>query len=204
MFTKFQFTGKLTRDRQPVRKSQCDDASESQTNPAETPSRSHRRPTRRLRLLALSLAGATCALVLGAGAASAASGPQWSPRIAPQYWQGYFGNCNILSGPVYDPYTTSDGRFAVIGGGQLSCSTIHSYQVRTQEYFSRTGAGTSYYLQSDSGWYSAANYGFPTGIQETGRLCGTGYWFTRVTVSVAGYSTLYFDSNPHYVAATLC
>lgn len=34
-------------------------------------------------------------------------------------------------------------------------------------------------------------------------MYGTGYWFTRVTVSDAGYSSLYFGSTPHYAPATL-
>lgn len=202
MFTKPQITSKPARSQQLVRQPNRNDSTASQASPAGLPGRRPGRLGRRLRWLALSVAGATCALVFGAGAASAASGPQWSPVISPQYWSGYFGNCSILAGPVYDPYTTG-GRFDVIGGGQLFCSTSHSYSVKTQEYFSWTGTGASYYLQSDSGWYSATNSGFPTTIQETGRICGTGYWFTRVTVSVAGYSPLYFDSTPHYVPATL-
>ena len=203
MFTKSQIISKPTRGQQPVRQSPGDDSSGSRTSPAERAGRRQGRPARCLRWLALSMAGATCALAFGTVAASAASGPQWSPYVAPQYWTGYFGNCDIVAGPVYDPYT-SGGRFDVIGGGQLFCGTSHSYQIKTQEYFSSTGAGASYYLISDSGWYSATNSGFPTAILETGRVCGTGYWFTRVTVGVAGYSSLYFDSNPHYVSATLC
>lgn len=203
VFTKPQIISKPVRIQQLVRQPQRDDSAVSQASRAGLPGRSRRQPGRRLRWLALSVAGAICALVFGAGVASAASGPQWSPAISPQYWSGYFGNCSIVAGPVYDPYTTG-GRYDVIGGGQLFCSTSHSYSVKTQEYFSRTGAGASYYLQSDSGWYSATNSGFPTSIQETGRVCGTGYWFTRVTVSVAGYSSLYFDSTSHYASATLC
>jgi hypothetical protein len=167
-----------------------------------SPARQRRRPrrggslSRHLRRLAIGVTGAICALVLGAGAASADS---WSPYIAPQQWPGYFGNCTITSGPVLDPYTSSHG-FAAIGGGQLACSMTHTYQIRTQEYFSSTGVGSSYYLVANSSLYSATNRGF-SGILETSRVCGTGYWFTRVTVSVAGYSPLYFDSYAHYVSA---
>ena len=134
-------------------------------------------------------------LVVGAGAASADT---WSPYIAAQHWYGYFGNCTVTSGPVYDNYTSAHG-FAVIGGGQLICSTTHSYQIRTQEYYSATGASSSYYLVANSSLYSATNTGF-SGILETSRVCGTGYWITRVTVSVAGYQSLYFDSYPNKVA----
>jgi len=163
---------------------------------AAAPARGRRRLTRRLSKLAIGLSGAACVLVLGAGAASADS---WSPYISAQQWHGYFGNCTVTSGPVYDNYTSTHG-FAVIGGGQLICSTAHSYQIRTQEYYSATGAGASYYPVASSGLYSATNTGF-SGILETSRVCGTGYWFTRVTVSVAGYQSLYFDSYAHYVAA---
>jgi hypothetical protein len=180
------------------------DLIESPARPAAaTVAREGGRRPRRLRRLVLALAGIPCALIISAGTASAATAAQWSPYIPPQQWNGYFGNCTIKSGPVYDPYTTSDGRFAVIGGGQLVCGTVHSYRITVQEYFSQTGVGASYYPQAGSNTYSATNYGF-SGILETGRLCGNGYWFTRVTVSATGYAPLYFDSNAHYVSAALC
>jgi hypothetical protein len=176
----------------------------SQLNPTAVPGRNRGRLTRRLRRLSVSLAVAACALVLGAGAASADS---FSSKVPPQHWYGYFGNCSITAGPVYDPSTSSHG-FAVIGGGQLTCTTVHTYQVWTQEYFSATGVGASYYPRGTTGYYTASNYGF-SGIVESGRACGIGHWFTRVTVSVSGYSPIYFDSYANYVpalgySATVC
>lgn len=161
--------------------------------------RSQRLVTRRLSRLAIGLSVAACALVLGAGAASA---DDWSPFIPPQQWPGYFGDCTITSGPVYDwyyPKYTSHG-FAVIGGGQLRCNTAHSYQIRTVEFYSGTGVGASYLPVATSRTYSATDAGF-YGMLETGRVCGSGYWFTRVIVSVAGYQSLYFDSYANKVAA---
>lgn len=201
MCHRFQFTGKSGQGGQRSRESQAAEVLESPR--AVFTGRTGRliRPLRRL--LAAGLASAACILLIGAGAASAStSGAQWSPVFPPQTWYGYFGNCTIKAGPVYDPYT-SGGRFAVIGGGQIICSTVHNYRVTTLEYFSTTGVGASYYPQTGAATYSANNYGF-SGILETGRLCGTGYWFTRVTVSATGYSPVYFDSYAHYVSATLC
>lgn len=205
MFTQPQLASKISQARQRSCTMRGKDFTESPISAAGAAAgRERGRLARRLRRLAAALAAAGCALVISAGAASAStSGAQWSPSIPPQQWNGYFGNCTIKSGPVYDPYTTSDGRFDIIGGGQLACSTVHSYQITTQEYFSRTGTGASYYPQAGSNTYSATNYGF-SGILETGRLCGTGYWYTRVTVSTTGYAPLYFDSYAHYVPATLC
>jgi hypothetical protein len=167
---------------------------------AVAPVRGRRLVTRRrLSRLAIGLSGVACALVLGAGAASADT---WSPFITPQQWPGYFGDCTVTSGPVYDNYYpkyTSHG-FAVIGGGQLLCNTVHSYQMRTVEFYSGTGAAGSYLPVATSRTYPATDAGF-YGMLETSRVCGTGYWFTRVIVSVAGYQPLYFDSYAHYVAA---
>ena len=173
----------------------------SQLISAPAPRRNRGRFSRRLRRLGICLAGASCALILGAGAASADT---FSPTVPPQY--GYVSDCTITAGPVYDPHSSSHG-FAVIGGGRLSCYTAHSYQIWTQEYYSRTRVG-GYYLVSTNGPYSATNYGF-SGILETGRVCGTGYWITRVTVSLAGYSPVYVDSTAGYVpalgySATVC
>lgn len=173
----------------------------SQLISALAPGRNRGRLSRRLQRLAICLAGASCALMLGAGAASADT---FSPKVPPQY--GYISNCTITAGPVYDPYTSSHG-FAVIGGGRLTCSTAHTFQIWTQEYYSQTRVG-GYYLVSSNGPYSTTNYGF-SGILETGRVCGTGYWITRVTVSLAGYSPVYVDSIAAYVpalgySATIC
>ena len=159
--------------------------------------RSRGRRPRRLHRLVLAMAAAACTLVLGAGTASADS---WSPYFPPQQYYGYFGgDCTIYSGPIYDPLSPSPHGFAVIGGGQLSCHTPHTYQMWVQEYFSLTGAPASYYQRGSTGYYSAGNYG---AFIESGRACGTGYWFTRVIISAVGYTPpVYFDSTPHYVSA---
>jgi hypothetical protein len=166
--------------------------------------RSRRPVTRGLRRALLPLAAATLAIGLGAGAASA---DQFSPYVAPQVWRGQFGSCSITVGPVLDPLQTAHG-FAAIGGGGMSCGTLRTYQVWTQEFMSTTGVGASYYQRGGTGYFAATGYGF-TGILESGRGCGAGYWFTRVTVSVAGYSPLHFDSTPRWTVAsgrsgTLC
>jgi hypothetical protein len=166
------------------------------------PDRSRGRHSRRLRRLVIGLAMAACALVLGTGTASAGQLTyNWSPYIHYQEWQGYFGgDCTIRSGPVYDPYKSSYG-FAAIGGGWLSCATPHTYQIWVQEYFSPTQAGP-YYQKGTTGYYAASNYG-TSAIVGSGRACGTGWWFTRVTVSASGYTPpLHFDEwPPAYVAA---
>lgn len=206
MFIQRQFASETRQATQRSRRLRKD-ATESPLRPAAEAAGCERgRLRRRVRRLAVVLAAVPCVLVISAGAASAStSGAQWSPYISPQKWTGYFGNCTIRSGPVYDPYTASDGRFAVIGGGQLQCGTLHSYRITVQEYFSRTGAAGSYYPTVGATTYSATDYGF-TGILETGRVCGSGYWSTAVTVSTAGYTPLTFYSNPNSkpVSATLC
>ena len=106
----------------------------------------------------------------------------------------------VKAGPVYDPYT-QNGNFDVIGGGTFWCQTIHTYAIKVTEYFALPGG--NYYAQAGAHSYSATNY-YTNGIVETGRLCGTGWWYTAVKVTAAGYApALVFKSNPHYVIATL-
>ena len=82
-----------------------------------TRERSRGRLSRRLRQLAIGAAGAACALMLGASAASADS--WWSPAYPPRVSVGNFGgDCTIRSGPVYDSNPPAQ-RWGVIGGGQL-------------------------------------------------------------------------------------
>ena len=160
------------------------------------PGRSRGRLPRCLRLV-IGMAAATCVLVLGAGAASAAEwGSQWG-HIPPQ--SGYFGDCVIMSGPVWDQSGGAPPNFAVIGGGLLDCRTPHTYQMWTQEYFSMTGAPGSYYLVA-TGYYSASNAGTPM-ILESGRVCGNGYWFTDVTVRLPGYGAWHVPSYANQVQA---
>jgi len=161
---------------------------------------------RKLAWLAVPVVTATAILGLtGAPAMAAATtapnpNAQWSPYIPPQEWDGYFGNCTVKSGPVYDPYTTN-GKFDVIGGGTFWCRTIHTYTITVTEYFALPGG--NYYAQAGTHSYSATNY-YTNGIVETGRLCGTGWWYTAVKIAAAGYSpALVFSSTPHYVSATL-
>lgn len=165
-----------------------------------TRERSRGRLSRRLRQLAIGAAGAACALMLGASAASADS--WWSPAYPPRVSVGNFGgDCTIRSGPVYDSNPPAQG-WGVIGGGQLACATPHTYQMWVQEYFSKTNAPGSYYRVATTGGYRpASDYG---GYAATSRICGSGYWFTRVIVSASGYTPpLYLDSIPHPVA-TAC
>jgi hypothetical protein len=168
------------------------------------PATKSRGRVRRFARPAVIAGAAAAALAMGVGTASADT---FSPYLAPQVYRGYFGNCTITSGPVKDPYQTSYG-FAAIGGGRLQCATPHSYQIWVQEYFSTTGVGASYYQRGATGYYSNYGYGF-TGILETGRGCGNGHWFTRVTVASPGYQSLYFDSyasavNARGVSAQAC
>lgn len=151
---------------------------------------------RRVRRVLLPVAAATLAIGIGAGTASA---DQFSPYVAPQVYRGQFGSCSITVGPVLDPLQTSHG-FAAIGGGGMACGSLRTYQVWTQEFMSTTGVGASYYQHGSTGYFAATGYGF-TGILESGRGCGAGYWFTRVTVSVAGYASLHFDSKPQWTVA---
>lgn len=169
--------------------------------------RSRGRRPRRLHRLVLAMAAAAGTIVIGAGTivlgAGTASADSWSPWFPPQAYYGYFGgDCTIHSGPIYDPLyqqSPSPHGFAVVGGGYLSCLTPHTYQMWVQEYFSSTGAPVSYYQRGTTGYYSAANDG---AFVESGRACGTGYWFTRVTISAFGYTpATYFDSTPQYVSA---
>lgn len=148
---------------------------------------------------ALTTLGLSGAPALAAVATAPTPNAQWSYKIQPQVWGGYFGNCTVKAGPVYDPYTMN-GNFDIIGGGTLWCQTIHTYTIKVTEYFALPGG--NWYAQAGSNSYSATNYA-TNGIVETGRLCGTGWWYTAVTVSVPGYSALTFSSNQAYVSGTL-
>jgi hypothetical protein len=151
------------------------------------------------------LALLTLGLAAGPASAAVATAPNpyasWSQRIPPQEWDGYFGSdCTIKAGPVWDTQNTG-GQFAAIGGGTLYCQTLHTYTITVTEYFAHPGG--YYSAQPGTRSYSATNYG-TNGILQTGRLCGTGWWYTAVQVAAAGYTpALVFKSNPAYVAATL-
>jgi hypothetical protein len=148
---------------------------------------------------ALATLGLSGAPALAATATAPIPSAQWS-KIPPQEWDGYFGNCTVKAGPVYDPNTTKSGNFDIIGGGTVWCQTIHTYTIKVTEYFALPGG--KWYAQAGSNTYSATNYA-TNGIVETGRICGTGWWYTAVTVSVPGYSALTFSSNEADVSGTL-
>jgi hypothetical protein len=159
---------------------------------------SSRRLARPIVAFVVSVLAALSMLVTSAGSASAAGG-DFNPSLSLIY-HGYFGNCSITTGPVVDPNGTAHG-FAVIGGGRINCNTRHTFTLWTQEFYSTTGAANSYYQVGLNSTTYTNSYGFGSGILRTGRICGAGYWFTRVTVSANGYSSVYFDSPARYVRA---
>jgi hypothetical protein len=168
--------------------------------PATTsaPAPARRRLRRPLVAFVVSLLAALAMLVTSAGTASAAGG-DFNPTLSLVY-SGYFGNCSVTTGPVVDPLGSAHG-FAVIGGGRVNCNTRHTFTAWTQEFYSTTGAARSYYQVGLNSTTYTNSYGFGSAILRTGRICGAGYWFTRVTVTAAGYSSVYFDSPARYVVA---
>lgn len=157
--------------------------------------------TRTAKIATAGVLGAAAALAGAAGTASAATYTpgDFNPALSVVY-RGYFGNCSIETGPIVDPYGTSHG-FAVIGGGRINCTTRHTFTAVTREYWSATGVGASFYSQSANSTTYTNSFGFGSRTLETGRVCGTGYWFTRVTVAASGYASLYFDSPVKAVTA---
>ena len=155
------------------------------------------KPTRRRRMVAAATLAGACLALASETAASADTFSPYQNLVAKYY--GYFGNCNITSGPVFDPYATSHG-FAAIAGGQVNCATRHDIQAWSQQLWSPDNVHW-YNVGTAGHTYFPNSTGFGTRILESSRLCGSGYWSTRVTVSVAGYQSLHFDSPSGYVNA---
>jgi hypothetical protein len=131
---------------------------------------------------------------------AASTSAQWSPYIGYNYWTGWFGNCTIEAGPVYDPETTN-GKYAVIGGGSWNCGTQHTITITTQEQF-HVGGSKSWETLSPGGHYFGPATGtYLNGTEVTVRYCGVGYWRTRVQIAAAGYQSYYFYTSSHYASA---
>lgn len=158
-------------------------------------------PTKRKRFLAAgaALGMITLGVFCGVDPASASAADDFNPHLV-STWEQQYGDCTIWSGPVVDPQQDRHG-FAVLAGGEMECGSDHHFTIIATEMFSSTGASDSYYPLDGAG--SAVVTGRGSGLVESTRWCGTGWWFTRVTVvDYSAYNYRQdFDSAPAEVAA---